>query len=175
MSPRVPEKNDIAFLHHVLLAFQAHLPFFAGRRPASRREQVFAAHDLGANEVPLDVGVNRRPPPSPRVVPRRMVHARTSGSPAVKNEISPSSSYVAWIKRCSPGCFQSVRGQKLGPRGVVKLGQFRFDAPANRHDRALRPAQRVSAGHAARRPYRARPPRYRPGSGRTASGAATKT
>src|SRR6266581_8873204 len=57
-STTVPEKDDVAFLHDVVLPFQTHFPAFARRPRAPRFEQIIAPHNLSANEPALDVGMN---------------------------------------------------------------------------------------------------------------------
>ena len=52
------EQDDVAFLDDVVAAFEADFALFAGVREASGGEQIFAAHDFGADETFFDVAVD---------------------------------------------------------------------------------------------------------------------
>ena len=85
------EVGHVAVLHHVLLAFQAEQAGVAAGGHGLQADQVVAVDDLGADEAALDVGVDGAAASRARV-PRRIVQARTSSSPTVKKEITPSRS-----------------------------------------------------------------------------------
>src|SRR2546427_12099498 len=52
------EEDDVAFLDDVVAAFEANFALFAGMCEASGGEQVFAAHNFGADETFFDVAVD---------------------------------------------------------------------------------------------------------------------
>src|SRR5215813_7331320 len=52
------EEYDVAFLDHVVLAFQANLGFFTGGTEASRRQQIVPANHFGSDESFFDVAVD---------------------------------------------------------------------------------------------------------------------
>ena len=81
------EVDHVAVEDDVLLAFEPQLAVVAAGGERAAREQVLVAHDLGADEAALDVGVDLARRRSPRVVSRGIDHARLSSSPTVKNEM----------------------------------------------------------------------------------------
>ena len=58
-SAGVAEKNHVAVLHDVFLAFEAQLRAFFGDGKAAGGQQIFPAHDFRLDEIFLDVAVNR--------------------------------------------------------------------------------------------------------------------
>ena len=74
------EQNNIAVLHHILLALAAEQPFLLGGVDAAAGDHVLIGDDLRPDEAPLDIGVDlaRR---LRALVPLRMVHARHSSLP----------------------------------------------------------------------------------------------
>ena len=52
------EEDDVPFLHQIVLTLQAPLAGFLGSLLAATRDKVLVAHDLGADESGLEVGVN---------------------------------------------------------------------------------------------------------------------
>ena len=81
------EENDIAVVHDVILAFAADKPrFLAGGKRAFFDKRLIW-HYL----KPRSKSVWILPAAPGAFVPRFIVQARTSGSPAVRKDISPSS------------------------------------------------------------------------------------
>src|SRR5579872_6674330 len=58
-STRMAEKDNVAVLHNVISALQAHLRTFASRSPTSRRQQFFPTNYFRLDEMRFDVAVNR--------------------------------------------------------------------------------------------------------------------
>ncbi len=57
--PAVPDVHHIAVLHHVFFAFKAQRALGARRRLRAGFQQIVPANGFGADEVMLQVGVNR--------------------------------------------------------------------------------------------------------------------
>lgn len=77
------EVHDVAVLHDIILAFDAHLPGIAHGAFAAEGDVVFVLDDLGAYES-FSKSVCMMPAACGALVPRRNVQARTSSGPAVK-------------------------------------------------------------------------------------------
>ena len=77
------EQDNVPVLHHVILALQAHQPLLLGRRMRPASHQIVVTYDLGTDKSPLKVGMDF-PAACGAFVPALIVHARTSGSPAVR-------------------------------------------------------------------------------------------
>src|SRR6185437_10726957 len=58
-STGMAEKDNVAVLHNIISALQAHLRAFACRGPTSRRQQLFPANHFRLDEMRFDVAVNR--------------------------------------------------------------------------------------------------------------------
>ena len=78
-----PEQHDVSVLDDVIFAFQADQAFFFGCVMASAGDQVVVGDYLRPDKSPLEVSVDLTAAWG-ALVPLVMVHARTSGSPAVR-------------------------------------------------------------------------------------------
>ena len=87
----VPDHKNVAVLDDVLFAFQAQQAFFAHARVAAMIDQRLPVHHFGADELLLEIAVDGAGGLLARVLFIGMVQARTSVSPAVRNDIRPSS------------------------------------------------------------------------------------
>ena len=52
------EQNNIAVLHHILLALGANQTLFAGSSQRAKLDEILIVDNLSANEAALEVGVN---------------------------------------------------------------------------------------------------------------------
>src|SRR6266576_3339399 len=129
-SAAMAEENDVAFLDDVLFAFEAHLSLFARRREASRRQEIIPADYFGANEAALYVGVNC-------AGCFLRVHAALDRPGAhlglARGEKRSQAHQV--IRRLNQAIesrgLEAVRREHFSAFGRLKLGQLRFDAPAD--------------------------------------------
>ncbi len=78
-----PEVDDVAVPDHIVLALGAELPGLLGPLLALAGDEVLVGDHLGADEAPLEVGVDD-PGGLGRLGTCGMVQARTSLGPAVK-------------------------------------------------------------------------------------------
>src|SRR5882724_152745 len=138
LSSTVPKQNHIPLLDYIFLPLQPHLRPLPRCRQTSRRQQIIPPHHFRADETSLNVAVNR---------PRRL-----HGHRALANRPSPhfrlprrekldQSQQI--IRRANqsvqPRLLQSIRRQQFRGFLLIHLGEFRFQPPANRHHRRIRP------------------------------------
>ena len=86
----MPDMHHVAILHDVVLAFETQCAFGAGVGFGAGFQQLVPADGFGADEVLFQIGVDRAGGFDGAVL-TGIVQARHSSSPAVKNEIRPSS------------------------------------------------------------------------------------
>ena len=83
------EVDDVAVLHDVVLALAADQALCLGGSHGAAGLHILKGNDLGADETPLEIGVDLAGGLG-ALVPLLMVQARHSSEPAVRKEMRPS-------------------------------------------------------------------------------------
>ena len=86
----VTNHQHVPVLHDVFFALEPQQALIPSAGIAAVIDERLPIHDFSADEFLLESPCVWLRPPLPRVDPAGMVHARTSVSPAVRNDINPS-------------------------------------------------------------------------------------